>query len=160
MFEGFIPGSRASLMFDVVCLGMIIILPLLAYSIYLVRIKKNYQLHKRFQLVLGWTLLIVVVLFEIDVRLSKQQWIQATKASPFYQTILTPFLIFHVIIATLTVLLWVVTIVNALRHFQTPPVPNAYSKTHRKLGIASAIFMFTTGITGISYYVMAFVLGN
>ena len=47
--NGFIPNSRGSLMLDVVFLAMFVVLPVLAVSIWLVKKRGKYQLHKTLQ---------------------------------------------------------------------------------------------------------------
>src|SRR5262245_11531055 len=66
--DGFL-GTRASLMLDVLVLGMLVVVVVLSWSIYQVKVHRRYVLHKWTQVVLGAMLLVVVVLFEIDVRL-------------------------------------------------------------------------------------------
>ncbi|MGC3968190.1 MAG: hypothetical protein QM775_12715 [Pirellulales bacterium] len=61
-------GTRASLMLDVVFLAMFAVVPILFWSIYLVRAKRNYRLHKQVQVTLSLVLLVAVTLFEVDMR--------------------------------------------------------------------------------------------
>ncbi|HEY5312321.1 MAG TPA: DUF420 domain-containing protein, partial [Pirellulales bacterium] len=65
--NGFL-GFRASIMLDVVFLAMFAIVPLLAWSIFEVKIRRRYALHKRVQLTLAGILLVAVFLFELDMR--------------------------------------------------------------------------------------------
>ena len=46
-------GTRGSLMMDVVVLSMLAVVPLMSWSIYLVRNRQRYQLHKQIQVALG-----------------------------------------------------------------------------------------------------------
>ena len=46
--DGFL-GTRASLMLDVVFVAMFAIIPALAWSVWLVKYRQNYLLHKRIQ---------------------------------------------------------------------------------------------------------------
>ena len=46
--DGFL-GTRASFMLDVVALAMAVLLPVLGWSIYLVKYRQKYALHKRVQ---------------------------------------------------------------------------------------------------------------
>ena len=62
--DGFL-GTRASFMLDVVFLAMLAIVPVLCWSVYLVRYRRNYALHKRIQLLTGLVLLVAVVAFEV-----------------------------------------------------------------------------------------------
>ena len=65
--NGFL-GSRASIMLDVVFLAMFFVLPVLAWSIWQVKYRRRYALHKRVQLITAAVLLITVVAFEVDMR--------------------------------------------------------------------------------------------
>jgi len=153
--SGFIPFSRASLMLDLVAIAMVGVVPVLAYSIYLVRCKRNLQLHKKIQLVLGVVLLIAVGLFEVDMRL--HGWRQFAEVSAYYDSLVFPVLYLHLVFAVSTTALWFYTIVAALRRFPNPPVPNAYSRRHRRIARLAAIDMFCTAVTGWAFYALAFV---
>lgn len=153
--QGFLPFSRASFMLDFVVVAMFAMVPTLLWSISLVRRKKNYALHRRVQLILAGVLLVTIVLFEVDVRLNG--WQQYAKASPYFDSWLFPFLYFHLVFAISTTILWVVTVVGALRHFKAPVGPNAYSPRHKILGRLAAIDMCCTALTGVTFHWMAFV---
>jgi hypothetical protein len=79
--NGFV-GTRASLMLDVVFLAMFAVLPLLGWSIWLVKRRGNVELHKHAQLALSAVLLITARAFEIDMRLN--YWKYRAEASPYY----------------------------------------------------------------------------
>ena len=66
--EGFL-GSRASLMLDVVFVAMLAVIPVMGWSIYQVRRRRRFALHKQVQLALAALLLVAVLAFEIDMRL-------------------------------------------------------------------------------------------
>ena len=153
--SGFLWFSRASIMLDIVSVGMLLILPLLTYSLWLVKKKRNFKKHKTLQVSMGLGLLIVVLLFEIDIRING--WTHLAEPSPYYDNILFPFLFFHVTIASITTLLWLATIVTALKKFPNPPQTATFSPTHIKMARVSAFFMYLTGITGWIFYWMAFV---
>ena len=51
-----------------VSLGIMLVVVVLGWSVYEVKYRRRYQLHKRVQLTLAAVLLLTVVLFEIDVR--------------------------------------------------------------------------------------------
>lgn len=158
MFEGFVRHvlpSRASFMFDFVAVAMVLVVPALTYSIYLVRVRKDYLTHKRLQLGLGAVLLLAVILFEVDIRF--HDWKHLTTSSPYHGTILFPFLYFHVLLASSTTLLWIWTIAGALRKIPNPPGPSSYSPFHRRLARLAAIGMYLTAVTGWTFYYMAFI---
>lgn len=145
-------------MFDFVVVAMVAIVPVLAWSVAVVRHKHLYGLHKRMQLALGIVLLIAVVLFEVDIRLDASWWERALQ-SPYHERgILRPFLFYiHLPIAVATTILWSATILGALRKFPKPAAPGAYSHKHKWLGWLSTFAMFATALTGWAFYWMAFV---
>lgn len=155
MFPGFIPGSRATLMLDLVAVAMVLVLPVLTLSIFAVKRYRDYAAHKRVQLGLGITLLVAVILFEVDIRVFG--WRHLATASPYYGNLLDPVLYVHLFFSIATTFLWAVTIVQAVRRFPVPIRPSEYSRTHARLGWISAIFMYCTAITGWTFYWMAFV---
>ena len=63
----------------------------------------------------------------------------------------------HLVFAVSTLLLWPITIVQALRRFPRPPGPSAYSPTHRAWARLAAASMFMTAVTGWVFYYLAFV---
>lgn len=156
-WNGFL-GTRASLMLDVVCLGMVVVVFVLGWSIRLVRRHRRYELHKRIQLTLAVVLLVVLTAFETDVRLHGWQERAAGeiggKASPAVVSILS----IHLFFAVTTVGLWAVVLVKAWRHFPTPAVPNAHSRFHRRWARLAAWDMVLTTVTGWVFYAMAFVV--
>ena len=80
-------------------------------------------------MVLGVVLLVVVVLFEVDVRV--YGWRQFAEASAYYDSWVFPSLYIHLVFAISTTFLWIYVIVAALRQFDSPPKPNAYSRRHK-----------------------------
>ena len=130
MLPGFLPFSRSSLVLDVMALTTLAVVPLLAWSIYLVKYEKNYALHRKIQLTLAGLVLAAVVLFELEVRI--YGWRQFAEPSPFYDTILFPVLYVHLFFAISTPLLWIYAIVGALRRFPKPPDPGGCADSASK----------------------------
>lgn len=161
--DGFLPGARGSLMLDVVVLAMLVVVPLLAISIWLVKKRRNYRLHKTLQLTMATVLLAAVVLFELDIRL--HGWMHRAAASPYFDSE-APWrspagisLIVHLLFAVPTLLLWAAVVGLALRHFGQDPRPGPHSRWHVPLGWAAAIGMALTALTGWVFYGLAFVAG-
>ena len=147
-------------MLDAVFLAMFLVLPVMGYSIYIVRYRANYALHKKLQLALGAVLAVAVTLFEVDVRLN--DWRPRAELSPFYreewsQGLVNWSLWIHLVFAVTTALLWIFVIVQALRKIPSPPGPSAYSAPHRLWARLAAIDMTLTAITGWVFYYLAFV---
>ena len=156
MFDSIIPGSRASLIFDVIVLSMPIVLLALGYSLYQVKYHRNVALHKRLQLALSVILLIVITWFELDVRFFG--WKERAALSPYYNTTLFPFLYGHVLISVSAAGAWLVQVLLALRQFDKNyeiSVKNRIS--HIRRGWLTVVLMILTTVTGWIFYVMAFI---
>lgn len=156
-WDGFL-GTRASFMLDAVCVGMVLVMLILSWSIRQVRVHCNFQLHKRMQLSLAALLAVVLTAFEIDIRLNGWQERAAGEVGGSPATAVFVALWIHLFFALTTVILWITVIVLALRRFPNPPLPNEHSNFHRRFGWLAAIDMLLTTITGWVFYVMAFVL--
>ncbi len=154
--DGFL-GTRASLMLDFLVCGMLGVIIVLAWSVYQVKIRRRYVLHKWTQLTLGAIVLVVVVLFEIDIRLHgwemRASGIEGGRAADavWYA------LYVHLVFAVSTLILWPVTIFLALRNFPNPPRPSEHSRVHIPLARTAAVDMVMTTITGWIFYWLAFV---
>jgi uncharacterized membrane protein YozB (DUF420 family) len=152
---GFLPFSRASFMLDVVAMAMVAVVPVMLWSIYLVKYRRQYDLHRRVQTLLGSVLLVAVVLFEVDIRL--HGWRHLAQESPYYRTLVNPVLAVHLFFAISTTLLWIYTLAHALRRFARPTLPNEHSRHHRMVARLAAIGMGCTALTGWTFYWLAFV---
>jgi uncharacterized membrane protein YozB (DUF420 family) len=159
--DGFL-GTRGSLMLDVVFLAMFAVLPLLGISIYLAK-RRQYVLHKRLQLVIAAVLLVAVALFEVDMQFLTD-WESRAEGSPYFDPAhkwtcpVGIALIIHLCFAVPTFVLWIVVIVQALRHFPSPPMPGSHSRAHLRLAKPAALGMLLTAVTGWIFYFMAFAL--
>jgi putative membrane protein len=154
--DGFL-RTRAPLMIDVVCLAMIGVVIVLAWSVYQVKVRHRYQLHKWTQITLGAVLLVVVILFEVDIRLHgwEERAANALKGRP--ASVVYTALYVHLVFAISTVLLWPITIVLGIANFSNPPLPGPHSRVHIPLARTAAIDMVLTAITGWVFYWLAFV---
>ena len=62
----------------------------------------------------------------------------------------------HLFFAIPTAVLWVFVIVQALRKFPAPPIPNQYSRRHILWARLAALEMLMTAFTGWVFYWLAF----
>ena len=156
--DGFL-GTRASLMLDLVFLAMFAVLPILGWSIYEVKYRRRYLLHKRVQLALGAVLLVTVALFETDMRING--WSDRAVASRYWTTAglnwIDVALAVHLCFAVTTALAWIAVIGRALANFPSPPEPGPHSAWHRRWAKLAAIDMLLTALTGWLFYCLAFV---
>ena len=153
-------GTRGSLMLDVVFAAMFLVVPWLGLSIWLVRYRKKYDLHKWMQIIMGVVLLLAVVAFEIDMRFFTD-WEKLAEGSPYYVKgtwdAVWISLAIHLCFAVPTPFIWIVVIVRALRQFPSPARPNKHSPQHIFWARIAAIMMTLTAITGWMFYYLAFV---
>lgn len=148
-------GSRGSLGMDVVLVGLIALLPVLAWSIAAVR-RGQYALHKKLQLVIVALLAVAIVFFEIDIRLLSD-WKARARPSSFWPVGVLWSLGIHLVFAISTLVLWVWVLWEALRRFPNPPVPGTHGPRHRGMARLAALDLAATAVTGIIFYWLAFV---
>jgi hypothetical protein len=153
--DGFL-GTRASIMLDIVFMAMLAVVPVLLWSVWLVRWRRRYGLHKRVQVLLASVLLLAVALFEIDMRFVTS-WAARAQPSPYFNSLVYPSLYVHLFFAVPTALIWVYVVVAALRKFSDPPAPGVHSRSHRFWGWVATIEMVMTAVTGWIFYWLAFV---
>ena len=153
--DGFL-GTRASVSLDLLFIGMIVIVPVLAWSIYQVKYRRRYELHKRVQVALGLVLLVAVVVFEIDIRLNGWRERAAGQLGGDPPQIVWTALYIHLVFAIVATVLWPIVIVRALRNFPNPPMPGPHSAFHVRWAWIAAIDMFITAVTGCTFYWLAF----
>ncbi|GAB5444469.1 MAG: hypothetical protein Fues2KO_48180 [Fuerstiella sp.] len=161
--DGFL-GYRTSFMLDFVVCALVIIVPLLVYSLWLVKVKQDYRRHKWLQIALGIILLVAVGAFEVDLQIVHGGWENIVQKSvpdeaQLAEHIATvrPWLRTHLVFAITTPLLWAVTLTLALKRFPDPPAPSTHSRLHRTLGWLSTIDITLTAVTGLLFYYVAFV---
>jgi hypothetical protein len=154
--DGFL-GTRAPLMLDLLVTAMLAFVLVLSWSIYQVRYRRRFLLHKRVQITLGVLLFAVIILFEIDMQI--HGW-QSRAAGQINGVPLAPVwyaLYVHLVFAISTVVLWPLVIILALRNFPNPPRPALHSRIHVPLARVAALDMVLTAVTGWVFYWLAFV---
>ena len=145
-------------MLDFVFLAMFLILPVMAFSIFLAKYRRQFEWHKRIQLVLAAVLFVAVTAFEIDLNFVTKDWRPLAEPSPLYQSnVVDISLWIHLFFAVPTPLLWIFVIVQAVRRFPNPAAPSEYSRTHMFWAWLAAIGMTLTAATGWVFYWLAFV---
>lgn len=162
MNTGFL-GFDSSLMLDVVVCALVLVVPVVVYSLYLVKVRRNYALHAAVQTTLSVVLLVVVAAFEIDMRMHGG-WEKIINKNPDTPRLVgealeqvRTMLWIHLVFAVSTPVLWVTTLVLAWKRFPSPPVPGAHSHLHKKLGWLSTLDLVMTSLTGLGFYYLAFV---
>ncbi|MGD9857757.1 MAG: DUF420 domain-containing protein [Planctomycetaceae bacterium] len=161
--HGFL-GHDASLMLDVVVTALVLVVPVLASSIWLVKVRAAYAVHKRLQLTLAAVLLLAVAAFEIDMQWVHGGWENVVNKNPDSPRLTgdelrlaRTVLYVHLIFAVTTPVFWAVTMALALRRFPSPPHPGPHSGLHKKLGWVSTLDLVMTSVTGLAFYYLAFI---
>jgi putative membrane protein len=162
--HGFL-GYDASFMLDVVVCALVLVVPVLLFSLYQVKYRRRYALHRNVQLGLAAVLLLAVAAFEVDLQLVHGGWenvvnkpgAAAPRMTADELARVRPVLWIHLVFAISTPLLWALTITLALRRFPSPPVPGPHSRLHVRLAWASTIDLVLTSVTGLWFYYVAFV---
>ena len=161
--NGFL-GYPTTFMLDFVVCALALIVPVLLWSLWLVKFRRRYLAHKRMQIALGIVLLLAVTAFEVDVQMVHGGWehiVAKQQLSPDELAgkinMVRPWLLVHLVFAVTTPLLWILTITLALLRFKNPPVSGTHSRLHKALGWASTIVLTLTSVTGLLFYYVAFV---
>lgn len=161
MGTGFL-GYPSTVMLDIVVCALALVVPVLLYSIYLVKFRRNYLWHRNIQTALGVALLVTVGLFEIDMRLHggwqailKNRSVQLSADQLNW---VSQILMVHLVFAVSAVALWAVTIAHGWKRIPRPPQPSPASLLHKRLGWSSTISLTLTSVTGLIFYYYAFMV--
>lgn len=162
MSHGFLGYDGSTFMLDFVVTALVLIVPALLVSLYLVKVQRNYSAHRNLQLALAGVLLVAVVAFEVDIR-AHGGWreIVGARRIPLtadqFETVKQTLYV-HLAFAISTPLLWGTTIALALVRMPNLPVPCEHSRLHKTLGWLSVIDLVLTSVTGLLFYYRAFVV--
>ena len=74
MFRTGFLGYPTTFMLDFVVCALVLIVPFLLFSLWLVKFRRNYAGQMKLQLTLGLVLLVAVTAFEVDVQLVHGGW--------------------------------------------------------------------------------------
>lgn len=132
------------------------LLPLfLFYSISLAR-KKMYKAHFISQSILLSLTLIVLVYFEIMIRLDGG-FFEFAKQSNMDHDFLVNYLIFHILIALIAAILWIRLFIKSYLLYKNGKIEEIKSSSHKKMGKIASLFIFLSCITGVFVYLFLFV---
>jgi putative membrane protein len=147
MFETGFFGTRAPIFMDVVTLIVALLPFLVAGAIYFAKNQK-YKLHAISQVIIFAFSTIVVVYFEIGVRMvgGFESFMQESGVSYNYAFIV---LVFHIVISVITLILWAKTIFTAKKQVK--------QNKHKSSGMMTFVGIVMTSLTGIWVYFLMFV---
>lgn len=152
-FESGFLGTRALMYMDIVTLYFAILPFLLGFSIYQA-IRNNIKLHYQSQFFILAMTIVMVLIFEIGVRLSGG-FVEYAKQSPLSYDFLLLFLVIHILIALMAVGGWIYLIISTYKSYQNGTIEN--STKHRKIGKWIFGALTLTSLMGCSIYLFLFV---
>lgn len=153
MFEHGFLGTGAPIYLDIVTIYFAI-LPFLFFGGIAFAINKKYEMHYKFQLSTFILTLVMVVIFELGMRISGGFGKYMEDAN-IDETFMLGFLIFHILIALVSVVLWTILIYSAVKEYKLKHEPIV--KSHKKLGMVVYGGMSITSFTGILIYYFLFI---
>ncbi len=155
MFKHGFLGTTAPFFMDMVTL-IVAFLPLLVYGAIILAKKKMFRLHVLVQNLLYIFAIIVVAYFEFGVRVGGgfDAFMSESDVAYTYAFIV---LIIHIIIATIMLFYWSMTIVTGNIHFKKGYIPGIYSKHHKAMALKTFLGVILTSFTGVWVYLLLFV---
>lgn len=147
MFESGFLGTRAPFFMDFVTL-IVALLPFLMMGVIFFAKMKKYKLHQVAQYILFVVSVIVVAYFEIGVRIGGgfNSFIEESSVAHHYALIV---LIIHIIIATLTLFVWILALSRAKKYLR--------ENKHVQMGKITFSGIVLTSLTGLWVYLLLFV---
>ena len=149
-------GTRAPMYLDIV--GVYFgLLPLLMFISIRFAVKGDIKKHFISQLFIFLMTLVMVVLFEVGMRLAGgyAQYIEESSISHSY---FITFLIIHIIVAVLTVNLWSYQIISSMKMYKNGELKGDNARRHKKLAKILLFGLLITLIQGSSIYYFLFVM--
>lgn len=148
-------ATRADLFMDVAISFLTALPALMGLALRFARTRR-YRAHRNTQAATLLVVLVVVVLLELDIRLSGGTAAFLAHA-PGRLELVRPLLFVHVAAATLTAIAWLILAVISWRRFRIT-LPGTFSRLHRRIGwttFAGACFLSSSGA---ALYALCFVL--
>lgn len=151
-FEPGFLGTKALMYMDIVTLYFAVLPFLLAFSIYQA-IRGNIKFHYQSQFIILAVTIIMVLIFEIGVRLTGG-FVEYAKQSPISYDFLLLFLVIHILIALMAVGGWIYLIISTYKSYNAGIFEN--SDKHRKMGKWIFAALTLTSIMGCLIYLFLF----
>ena len=155
MFEAGFLGTRAPMFMDIIVIIIGLLPFLIAFSIWFA-VNKMYGLHRFLQTVLFLVTIVILVYFKYGMYMAGG-FDFYMRGSSIDSTIAFYFLIFHVVVATITLIMWFAMMKFASADSKRRALPGLYSDAHKKSGKRSAFAISLTSITGVIVYWILFI---
>lgn len=148
-------GTRALLYMDIVTIYFALLPLLLLASIYFA-VKKRYQAHFISQAAIFIVTVIIVLIFEVGVRISGG-FIEYAQQSQLSYSFLVGFLIAHIIIAVASTSGWLYQLIVSYKFYKRKGFENFKTTKHKKTGKILFAALTINSIMGVCIYLFLFV---
>ena len=157
MFETGFLGTKASFYMDLSTIYFALLPFLLIIAIRYAR-QKAYQKHLYSQLLIFIMTMIVIVIFEVGIRL-ESGFLEFSKNSSIPFSFLLPFLFIHIMIAVITVLAWIYLLISSFRNFKNNSFGSPdMALSHKRVGKWVFIGLSLSAFMGVTLYILLFIL--
>jgi putative membrane protein len=155
-FEPGFFGTRAPMYLDIVAVYFIL-LPLLLFVSIRFAVKGDIKKHLKSQLAIFAMTLLMIVVFEVGMRLAggfKEYMAESSVSYSFFIT----FLIVHIIVAIATVNLWSYQIISSVKSYKKGTLIGENAQKHKKIARILMLGIVVTLIQAACIYYFMFVL--
>lgn len=149
-------GTRAPMYLDLVALYFVL-LPVLLFVSIRFAVKGEIKKHLTSQLAVFIMTLVMIVVFEVGMRLAGG-FKEYMKESPISYTYFITFLIVHIIVAIATVNLWSYQIISSVKAYKKGTLTGETAQRHKKIAKFLLVGITVTLIQAASIYYFMFVL--
>ncbi len=154
--KGFL-GTRADVLMDVVFVATLLTPFIVAWGVRFAS-KGDFRRHRAVQTTLLVVLLVAVLLFEVDVRLSGGSG-SLMKGSSYAGTgWLRGITLAHVLANVVTFFTWLWLVVKSWKRLGTPELPGSFGGTHKRVGRFVFGGLVFGAVSAVVMYVLGFVL--
>ena len=154
MFSSGFLGTRAPFFMDFVTVVVTLLPFLVALAINFAK-KRNYKLHSIVQIIIFVFSVIILGYFEYGVRLGGGFEAYLKGSSVDYNYAFSV-LVIHIIIATLTLGIWIKTIIQARNDKLNGLLVGVHSKSHKSAGLRTFFGIVLTSFSGLWVYLLLF----
>lgn len=156
MFDVGFLTQKAPLFMDIVSLYFFI-LPILLFIAIRLAINKKYKQHMQAQLGIFIITMVVIVIFEIGVRVvgGFGEFLKDSSVSTEY---FITYLIIHILIALASVVGWIVMMIKSYNSYKQDKFNSPFFKTHKKYAKLLFVGITLTAYSGVGIYIMLFLM--
>ena len=132
------------------------ILPIILWKSISFAKNRKYKLHFISQ---GFILILTILVlsyFEIMIRVDSG-FFEFIKKSSISHDFLTKYLLFHIIISSVSAILWITLFFKSMNMYRAGKMEELKSSKHKRIGITTFVFLLLSCITGVFVYLFLFI---